>query len=236
MIHSPTLQKVMDEMLVFAEKKSFNLNVQKTKVMVFGKSPTDTCLKIKAGDGELENVKEFKLLGLWLDPKLTFNKHIEETVKKCYKRVYILRNLKAKGITQEILVTIYKQQIRSVLEYAAAAWFPVVNASQIAKLDRIQNICLKTIVSFDVRSEKLRTKLNIPDMYTRLQSLTDRFILKEDKVNKMSWFNENPAAEYLSKLRNPRLIQETQCTTSRHFNGPINYFKRRLNYLRNKEH
>ena len=73
-IYSTTLQQVMNEMLVFAEKKSFNLNVQKTKVMVFGRSQSETCLKIKAGGAELDNVKEFKLLGLWLDPMLTLSR------------------------------------------------------------------------------------------------------------------------------------------------------------------
>ncbi len=161
-----------------------------------------------------------------------FYAHVDYIISKASKRIYVLKNLRKNGIKTEVLVRVYKSQIRSVLEFGAPAFYPLLTQAQLDKIERVQNICLKTILGYHFSSEKARDTLIIPSIQNRFMDLTDRFILKEYDCNVMAWLQERPNA-YLTKLRHPRLVQETQCKSARVFKGPINYYKRRINVLLN---
>ena len=45
--------------------------------------------------------------------------------------------------------------------------------------------------------------------------------LKEYDQDIMTWFQDRPN-HYQTKLRNPRIVQETQCKSAKVFKGPIN--------------
>ena len=66
---------------------------------------------------------------------------------------------------------------------------------------------------------------------SRFEKLTDNLILKEAKLNNMNWFKQRQEIEYISKLRNPREIEENQEIRQKNFAGPIAYYRRRLNHL-----
>ncbi|KAK2174675.1 hypothetical protein NP493_781g01004 [Ridgeia piscesae] len=59
-----------------------------------------------------------KLLGVTISQDLTWNKYVENIVKKAGKRVYMVYQLKREWITLKDLVTVYVSVVRSVLEYA----------------------------------------------------------------------------------------------------------------------
>ena len=55
----------------------------------------------------IEQVDHVKLLGVTLSNDLTWNRHIDNIVKKAGKRVYMLYQLKRAGVAQSDLVTVY---------------------------------------------------------------------------------------------------------------------------------
>ena len=55
---------------------------------------------------EIDNVQYTKLLGVTISSDVTWNKHVENSVAKAGKRVYMLYQLKRAGICQHDLVTI----------------------------------------------------------------------------------------------------------------------------------
>ena len=64
---SRVAEEVVKQMALFAKEKSFKLNLTKTKVMFFGnRLPENPKLHLKYNDIEIETVKNFKLLGVWL--------------------------------------------------------------------------------------------------------------------------------------------------------------------------
>ena len=67
-----------------------------------------------------------KILGVTYDTSLSFRNHIHDIKQKCTHRLNTLRTLTGTDFGQhkETLTMIYKQYIRSVLEYASPAWPP----------------------------------------------------------------------------------------------------------------
>ena len=67
------------------------LNASKTKVMTFGTSQkmrrNNNNLNVKVGNEILENVTEFKYLGVWFDKYLRWDTHIDKTAKKISQRL-----------------------------------------------------------------------------------------------------------------------------------------------------
>ena len=55
----------------------------------------------------VEQVDHAKRLGITLSNDLTWNKHVDNIVKKAAKRVYMIYHLKRSGISQTDLVKVY---------------------------------------------------------------------------------------------------------------------------------
>ena len=70
----------------------------------------------------IEQVDHVKLLGVTLSNDLTWNRHIDNIVKKAGKRVYMLYQLNRAGVAQSDLVTVYISVVQPVLEYACPVW------------------------------------------------------------------------------------------------------------------
>ena len=69
----------------------------------------------------MERKKYTKLLGVWLQEDGGWGKNTQETCKAAYQRINMLTKLRYAGETIESVVHIYKQLIRSKLEYCMAA-------------------------------------------------------------------------------------------------------------------
>ena len=72
---------------------------------------------------ELERVTSAKLLGVTISSSLTWNKHINDVIKKASKRLYFLMQLKRSRVPRHNMSTFYTACIRSVLTYTAPTFF-----------------------------------------------------------------------------------------------------------------
>ena len=103
-------------------------------------------LNLNINGVQLETVKHPKILGLYFDPKLTFNEHTKKTEAKAKGTLKLIKALSGTdwGQQQETLVTTYKQFTRPILEYACPAWAPTTSATNVERLQRVQNAALRT--------------------------------------------------------------------------------------------
>ena len=232
---SRELQAVCDGMERFAMEKGFKLNTKKTKTMLLHKDKTtSTYLSLKLQNQLIESVQFFKLLGVWLDIGLNFAQHVSEIEKKCARRIWVLRNLRRNGVSIESTVQVYKAQIRSIIEYCAPVLMPMLSSKLMGKLEAIQSRAIKTIVGFDKSSKMGRDITGLEKIEDRFAKLTDNFILKEYNMgNRRGWFEER--IKINQELRQRRKIEEIGTNRSYEFNGPINWYRRRLNILLQNE-
>ena len=77
-----------------------------------------------------------KVLGLTLDPKLTYSRHIHNISVQAHKPLQIIKALTATGWCKqkETLMATYKAVMRTALEYASSVWSPISSSTSINKL------------------------------------------------------------------------------------------------------
>ena len=79
---------------------------------------------ILSNGNELEVLRSAKLLGATIiTSDLSWNEHVNETVKKASKRLYFLVQLKRARLPCRDLVVFYATCIRSILVYVAPVFF-----------------------------------------------------------------------------------------------------------------
>ena len=71
--------------------------------------------------------KEVKFLGVTLDDHLTFSSHVDNIVSSCNSKLYLLRQLKKLGMNSDGLKRFFTANIRSIISYAAPAWFSMLS-------------------------------------------------------------------------------------------------------------
>ena len=64
------------------------------------------------------------MLGIILQYNMKWTSNTRNLTKKVWKRMWIIRNFKRLGGTEEKLVKVYLEQIRNVLEMACSVWRP----------------------------------------------------------------------------------------------------------------
>ena len=94
---------------------------------------------------DVEQVDHAKLFGVTISHDLSWNKHVENIVKKAGKRLYMLYQLKRAGISQSVLVTVYLSVVRPVLEYACPVWHTNLQQYLSDNIESIQKRALKCI-------------------------------------------------------------------------------------------
>ena len=110
----------------------------------FGRKPLSFD-RIVIDNKTIETVDNCKLLGVILNKKLTWDDHIEYTVRKASRRIYFIRLLKRSGVSDENIIKVYTSTIRAVLEYAAEVWHPGLTRSLKHQLEHIQKRVLNIV-------------------------------------------------------------------------------------------
>ena len=94
-----------------------------------------------------------KVLGLTLDPKLTYSTHIHNISVQAHKPLQIIKALTATGWgkQKETLMATYKAVMRPALEYASSVWSPIASSTSINKLQVMQNAALRTATDTNIQ-------------------------------------------------------------------------------------
>ena len=99
-----------------------NLNVNKSKFMVFHKHPkVIPDLRIQMNNVEIDRVSEFNFLGVIVDEHITWKPHIEKIRVKISKIIGIMRKLQC-TLTSSILLKIYNSLILPHFNYGLCSW------------------------------------------------------------------------------------------------------------------
>ena len=79
------------------------------------------------------------VLGLTLDPTLTYSTHIPNISVPAHKPLHMIKALTATrwGKQKETLMATYKVVMRPALEYASSIWSPLASSTSINKLQAI---------------------------------------------------------------------------------------------------
>ena len=164
------LQSSVDNALVWLNNNRLLVNSSKSKCMLIGTRQrlANSSLLIHINGTFLENCEYTKLLGLYIDSNLTWNKHVDFLCKKLSKKLGILYRY-SKILPKYTLHIIYNTLIQPDIDYAISLWGHCA-ILYFNKIQRLQNRCGRIICNnFDwsVSSNILLNELGIMTLKVR---------------------------------------------------------------------
>jgi hypothetical protein len=126
----------------------------------------------------IESVRSFKLLGVHLDQHLTFKEHVNIICQKARRQAYALLLLKRNGVAVDGLVRFYAANIRSILSYAAPAWYPFASRKLKDDIESTQKHCLKIILPFEASYTNRLCSTGLPSLDEFIETLCRSFCSK----------------------------------------------------------
>ena len=157
---------------------------------------------ILVNGNQLEVVRSAKLLGVIITSDLSWNEHVNETVKKACKRLCFLVQLKQARLPCRDLFLLYATCIRSILAYAAPVFFYALPKYLQCELERLQKRALP-IFFLSLSYDEALSKAGIPTIISYCEDICDKVFNsalgnKDNKLNKL--LTEDNEAPY--SLRN----------------------------------
>ena len=167
----PYLHKVYD----WTQHNNLIINPDKTTCTLFTPDPAEynSNLGLNINNKALPMALHPKVLGLTLDPKLTYNAHIQNIATDAQKPLQVIKALTGTtwGKQKETLVATYKAVMRPTLEYASSIWSSMASPTSINKLQVMQNAALRacTGCTHDTNIQHLHDETNILPIQKHLQ-------------------------------------------------------------------
>ena len=181
------------------KEKGFKVNVDKTQWIVFNGGSKNKCIKL---DGvEIKEKNDIKYLGITIDKKLNYSKHIQNLVRKGKAGLAVLGALGKRdwGLNRKTRLTVYKNFVRTKMSYGQEV-FDRGNKTDLKKLDVIQNKALRmcTGVPRAARSLDVMALTGIEPLDIRRKEAKLRL------MNRIQYNDNNPANEIYKK--DPRIL------------------------------
>ena len=122
----------------WCQDNNLELNVGKTKELIvdFRRTKGEHAPIYINGDA-VEQVSDFKFLGIHISKDLKWATHTTQVVKKAQQRLYCLRRLKKFKVSPRILRAFYNSTIESILTSGSTAWFGNCTAAERKRLQRV---------------------------------------------------------------------------------------------------
>ena len=114
------LEKDANILIKWFKDNGMKLNEEKCKLLILSKKSNNNT-EIILGNETIKNSKSEKLLGITIDEKLTFNKHIGNLCKKASQKLHALARI-SKYMDKDKVRTIMKAFITSQFGYCPLVW------------------------------------------------------------------------------------------------------------------
>ena len=139
-----SLQRILNELSAWSAEWDMQLNITKTKVVLFGTQQGKVNLVLHGT--VIEQVNCIKYLGIWLDSHVSFMQQAEYAASKATKAAWKINRLidGRKGLTPKTGIALYKCLIRPCWDFSVAAWATMPEKG-IKLLEQVQGRCLRAI-------------------------------------------------------------------------------------------
>ena len=131
------------------------LNLDKTVCILFSSKSRTQELTLDIGTYKLHSSETVKFLGVWIDKKLTWNRHLSTIIVKLKQNLHLLK-LSNKFLNKETKKFIYYAHIYSHLTYGILIWGNMISQSTINKIQKIMNTYFKLITGLTPTPENFK--------------------------------------------------------------------------------
>lgn len=181
------LQSDIDAICKWSADNELLFNLDKCKIITFTLLKKPITYDYTMEGRKLIRVEEMRDLGVILDSKLTFSKHINAMVSKSFKTLGFIKRTCRFFKNEQTLSRLYCSFVRSQVEYASLVWDPILS-NQCNQVERVQKKYIKYVHS----------KINgVNSQFLRYDDL-----LNEHNMHSLAQRRECAKILYLHKLLN----------------------------------
>lgn len=153
------------------------MNVKKLKCIICDRSNRNNLgITYKYGDNLIENVESHRDLGVIIDNKLEFKKHVRQIVNKAYSSLGFIRRFASNVFETKIVKLLYCSLVRSHLEYACQVWDPTFDNAE-NEIEKVQ----KKFTIFALRCRRDPTTFRYPSYVSRCNKLGIEKLIRRRK-------------------------------------------------------
>ena len=182
------------------------------------------------GVNNLEIVEELKIVGFMLRNDMKTCSNTAYITAKAYKRMWLIRRLKALGASTTQLLDCLQKQVLSVLWLGAPAWYCQLTQYERNDLDRVLKVGLRIIYGdtySGFENALLLSKIKRPT--AMLLRITEKFANTSFKHPKFSkWFQPQISRGVNTRSKKQK-FKEIHARTERFAKSPIPYLTKILN-------
>eukprot|EP00061_Rhincodon_typus_P007169 g28574.t1 len=125
-------------LVTWRNENNVSLNVGKTKELIIDfRKKGGEHTPIYTNGTEVERVESVKFLGVTITDNLSWNSHVDATVKKAQQYLFFLRWLRKFDMSINSLTNFYRCTIESILCGFITAWYSNCSAQDCKKLQKV---------------------------------------------------------------------------------------------------
>ena len=206
---------LLNEVHKWSQEWKMIFNAKKSEAVIFSKLKQNRQqVKLNLNEEEIVLKDNAKYLGVILDCRLTFKKHLEATAARAKKFLHALQNASTHqwGIKPSDMRTIYSLAIEPILTYACAAWISALKRKYaIAILRSVQRQAAISITGClrSTSTDALLILANLTPIHLRIQALcVNSYVKLHNYINFLPLHNihsyiqcHNQSEQHLSSLQ-----------------------------------
>ena len=140
----------------WSEDHKMIMSKKKTKAMLFNFTHNyQFSTRLKLADENVEIVDKMKLLGTWVNSKLTWDENTSFLIKKVNNRMILLREILSFGASNTEMVHFWTIFCRSVLEQSCVLWHTSLTQENSEDLERTQKSFAKMVLKMSTKIMKM---------------------------------------------------------------------------------
>ena len=174
------VEKDLHRLMDWFRANKLTLNLSKTEVILF--SPKDSLQKITLNIGTytLTSIPHVRFLGIWLDSKLQWRKHITTLLIKLKQNINILKQCN-KFLNKYTKKQIYHAHLLSHITYGLLFWGNSIDEATYNKLQKIldKSLTICTGLQPNTRNFKIENWLTLKQL-TQIETLKMGYKLEHD--------------------------------------------------------
>ena len=231
--HLNPMQDELDELAKYVDNHLMAVNRKKTQAMLCNtRQKWDMIPELYFKGEQIQIVEEIKVVGFVLRNDMKTWSNTAYITGKAYKRMWLIRRLKALGASTAQLTDTLEKQVLSVLWLGAPAWYCLLTQAEKTHIDRVAKVGLKIIFGEEYCGFENSVQVSgISKPTERLEKMTKRFAVKSAKHPKFSkWFEPLQATNINTRSKKKKYIQ-IHTRTERYARSPIPHLTNLLNAL-----
>lgn len=184
------MNKSLRSIEIWLASNKLSLNTDKTVYVTFGnyKDSVPTDVQIRIYNINLKRVENCKYLGIFIDYKMKWNKHVNHVINKTKYLIYVFANF-AKIMDSSTLLMLYHALFHSVATYGIIAWGGAYQNS-IGMLQSLQSKLLRIISKNTFITKNfplnLQQSFHLEAILYNYPTLKTKYINSESKTRKKS--------------------------------------------------